>query len=492
MSETAGILAFVAVGVLVVAWIGIRGGAKASGTLEGWVLNSRLMGPVLLWFLLGTEIYTSFTFLGLAGFAYAHGGSVFYNVATNDVAYAFGFFVLPAVWLIGRRFGYLTQADFIAGRYASEGLGIFVAFVSALILIPYVDLNIQGLGAILKVASGGAINLRLAEVIAFLVLAVAVFAGGIRGNAWQSVIKDVLMFVAIAALFVVVPLHFFGGFRPMMTTLASHAGKHLVIPANTHFGMAWFASTVILTGFGQWMWPQWFAVGFTAKGPRELKLQAVFMPLYQLVKIAVILVGFAAVLIFTGRTVAGNDVVMRLAEQSFPAWFLAVFVLAAALSAIVPAGAIIVTSCTLIAHNVVARLRPRTAPRSIFLLTRWLTFPVTLAAFLLAIAAPALIVVILLVAYDFIAQLLPAVVIGGLFWRRATLPGVACGIVVGWALSAYWLLAWGGLVWHLNCGLVALLANIAVFVVVSLLTRPPGEAVVKPVFDAVWSPSPPG
>ncbi len=487
MSETAAILAFVALGVLLVTWIGIRGGSKASSTLEGWVLNSRLMGPVLVWFLLGTEIYTSFTFLGLAGFAYARGGGVFYNVATNDVAYAFGFFVLPAVWLIGRRFGYLTQADFIAGRYGSQGLGILVAAASAVILIPYIDLNIQGLGAILKVVSGGALNLRLAELIAFVVLAVAVYAGGIRGNAWQAVIKDVLMFVAIATLFVVVPLHFFGGFGAMMDKLGSAAAAHVVIPGHgSKVGVPWFISTVLLTGFGQWMWPQWFAVGFTAKGPRTLKLQAVFMPLYQVVKVAVILIGFAAVLIFAGQKVPGNEVVMRLAERSFPGWFLAIFVLAAVLSAIVPAGSIIVTSCTLIAHNVVAKLRPATSERAVFVLTRWLAFPVTLAALLLAIAAPALIVVILLVAYDFIAQLLPAVVIGGLFWRRATLPGVVAGILVGWGLSAYWLLTKHGPVLSLNSGLVALLANIAVFVVVSLATRPPEEKVVAPVMAAVW------
>lgn len=487
MSESAAILGFVVIGVLVVTWIGIRGGSKASSTLEGWVLNSRLMGPVLLWFLLGTEIYTSFTFLGLAGFAYVNGGGVFYNVATNDVAYAFGFFVLPAVWLIGRRFGYLTQADFIAGRYGSNGLGILVAFASALILIPYIDLNIQGLGAILKVVSGGAINLRLADTIAFLVLAVAVFAGGIRGNAWQAMIKDMLMFVAIAALFVVVPLQFFGGFGGMMDKLGSAAATHIVIPTHgSKFSVSWFVSTVLLTGFGQWMWPQWFAVGFTARGTRALKLQAVFMPLYQVIKVAVILIGFAAVLIFAGQKVPGNDVVMRLAERSFPGWFLAIFVLAAVLSAIVPAGSIIVTSCTLIAHNVVARLRPSTSDRAVFALTRWLTFPVTLVALGLAVIAPALIVVILLVAYDFIAQLLPAVVIGGLFWRRATLPGVVAGILVGWGLSAWWLLTKQDPIWGLNAGLVALGANIVVFFVVSLATRPPAEAVVAPFMTTIW------
>jgi SSS family solute:Na+ symporter len=156
------------------------------------------------------------------------------------------------------------------------------------------------------------------------------------------------------------------------------------------------------------------------------------------------------------------------------------------LSAIVPAGSIIVTSCTLIAHNVVARLRPATSERAIFALTRWLTFPVTLAALGLALVAPALIVVILLVAYDFIAQLLPAVVIGGLFWRRATLPGVLAGILVGWGLSGWWLLTKQDPIWGLNAGLVALLANIAVFFVVSLATRPPEAAVVDPFMQTVW------
>src|SRR5208283_1737861 len=136
--------------VLGVVLLGIQGGTKASRTLEGWVVNNRGMGPVMTWFLLGTEVYTAFTFLGLAGFAYARGGGVFYNVATNDVGYALGFFVLPAVWLLGRRFGFVTQADFISGRYQSRALGIFVAFCTALIMIAYVDLNIEGLGAVIS------------------------------------------------------------------------------------------------------------------------------------------------------------------------------------------------------------------------------------------------------------------------------------------------------------------------------------------------------
>lgn len=208
------VIGFVALGVLVVTWIGVRAGREASHTLEGWMVNDRKMGPFLTWFLLGTEIYTAFTFLGLAGFAVANGGAAFYNVATNDVGYALGFFVLPAIGLIGRKFGHVTQSDFIADRYQSPALGILVAFCSAIIMIAYIDLNIEGLGAVLNVLTEHRLNVLDAEIVGFLVLSLAVFFGGIRGNAWQSVIKDVLMFLSIAALFLIVPYKFFGGFRP--------------------------------------------------------------------------------------------------------------------------------------------------------------------------------------------------------------------------------------------------------------------------------------
>ncbi|WBO59283.1 hypothetical protein GT370_19960 [Acidocella sp. MX-AZ03] len=146
MSDMVFILGIVGLGVLLVTWVGIRGGRQASTTMEGWLVNDRQMGPWLTWFLLGTEIYTAFTFLGLAGFAYSKGGGVFYNVATNDVGYALGFMLLPAIGLLGRKFGYVTQSDFIAGRYQNEWLGIIVSFCAAIIMIAYIDLNIEGLG----------------------------------------------------------------------------------------------------------------------------------------------------------------------------------------------------------------------------------------------------------------------------------------------------------------------------------------------------------
>lgn len=485
MSSLNLIIVFVALGVVLVTWIGVRSGRGASRTLEGWMVNDRKMGPFLTWFLLGTEIYTAFTFLGLAGFAFASGGAAFYNVATNDVGYALGFMVLPAIGLIGRRFGHVTQSDFIADRYQSQALGILVAFCSAIIMIAYIDLNIEGLGAILSVLTEHHLNELDAEIVGFLILSVAVFFGGIRGNAWQSVIKDVLMFGSIAALFFVVPYHFFGGFAPMFNRMITEIPQRITMPGPTHkLGLMWLATTILLTGFGQWMWPQWFNVAYSARGSKTLKAQAVFMPFYQLVKVAVITIGFAAVLIFATQKVAGNEVIMLLALQVFPTWFLALFALAAVLSAIIPAGPIIMMSCTLLAHNVYAKLRPATPQTTIFAISRGLVFVVTFLALVLAVVAHSLIALILLAAYNFIAQLVPGILIGGLFWRRATKAGVFAGLAVGWALTVYFLLKGQGQLFSMNSGFVALVANTVVFFVVSLVTSPVPRAIVDPFFAA--------
>lgn len=474
MSKSIAILLISGLSVLLITVGGIIYGKDQNKDLSGWLVNNRQMGPILVWFLLGTEIYTAFTFEGLAGFAYDKGSPAFYNVALNDVAYAIGFMILPAFWLIGKKFRHVTQADFISDRYQSRGFGVFVALTSALIMIAYIDLNIEGLAAIVQVVGHGAFSTDGADIIGFLVLALAVFFGGIKGNAWQSMIKDILMFVAIAALFIVVPIHYFGNFDNMFSQFVSKIPKHLVMPGvSKNLGVPWLLTTVLVTGVGQWMWPQWFGVAYTARSGRSLKLQAVFMPLYQLVKVAVITVGLAAVIILGfSKHINGNDVIMMLALKTFPLWFIIIFTIAAIYSAIVPAGPIVMTSASLLVRNVYQVFNPQVSDKVAYLWIKILVFPLTVIALILTLVAPALIVNVLLVAYDFIAQLFPAVVIGGLFWKRATKEGAISGILIGWIISAVMVLTNHDPYMGVNAGFYALAGNFIVFYFVSMLTRP--------------------
>ncbi|WP_255950198.1 sodium:solute symporter family protein [Streptomyces odontomachi] len=470
------VLLLVGIGLtFVILVIGALAGRTKNDNLEGWLVHHRGMGPLLLWFLLGSEIYTAFTFQGLAGYSYTKGAAGFYNVAQNDVAYGLAFLILPCIWVLGKKYGYVTQADFVAHRYGSKALGVFVALSTALIMIAYIDLNIEGLSAIFKVIGGDAIPPLVGNVLGFAVLATSVFIGGIRGNAMQSVVKDLLMFGAVAAVFIAVPLHYFSGFGSMYGAFSEKIPDYFQLPSATahDLGPTWLISTVLITGLGQWMWPQWFGTAFTATTPKALKKQAVFMPFYQIVKVAVLVVGFAAV-IALGTGLAGNDVIMHIMQRIFPDWALLLFVVAGMLSAIVPAGPIVMTSASLLSRNVVQVLRPATTDRSVFWLTRALVFPLTGLALVITLAAPALIVQVLLVAYSFIAQLFPGIVIGGIFWTRATKQGMVSGLLAGWLVCGVLTLTdhdpYGGIA----AGLIALVANVIVFVGVSLVTEPTG------------------
>src|SRR5581483_2902040 len=99
----------------------------------------------LLWILLAGEIYTSFTFLGAAGWAYAKGAATFYILAYGVVAYCIGFFLLPPLWRLGKNYGLLTLPDLFIQRYGSKTLGITIAILQFLLVVPYVTLQLTGL-----------------------------------------------------------------------------------------------------------------------------------------------------------------------------------------------------------------------------------------------------------------------------------------------------------------------------------------------------------
>src|SRR5512137_1418781 len=112
------ILAF----ILVSAVVGVVGRGRGEMNLERWSVGGRRFGVLLVWLLMAGEVYTTFTFLGASGWAYSRGAPAFYILAYGTVAYILSFFILPAVWRIGKREGLHTQPDFFLARYGSPTL----------------------------------------------------------------------------------------------------------------------------------------------------------------------------------------------------------------------------------------------------------------------------------------------------------------------------------------------------------------------------------
>jgi SSS family solute:Na+ symporter len=431
---------------------------------------------VLVFLLMAGEIYTTFAFLGVSGWAYSRGGPVLYVLAYLSLGYTGSFFFLPQLWELGRKHRMQTQPDFFNVRYHNRYLAGLVCVVGILAFIPYVQLQLDGIGIIVSVASFGHIGRVPAMVVATCLVIAFVFANGVRAVAWVSVVKDFLMIIAAIAIGVGIPLAHFGGIGPMFAALARARPLHLTMPgATANLGHSWYISTVLLTALGFYMWPHTFSAAFTAKSADTLRRNAIVMPLYTLTLALVFFAGFATVLILP-HVQSGDLALLTVARRTFPAWFLGVIGGAGALTAMVPAAILILTAATLFAKNL---YRPLFAPAmtddGIARLARAMVILLGATSLGLAIHGSSTLVSLLLAGYAMVTQCFPGVVLG-LYWGRATTPGVFAGMVVG-VLTAVLLMSTGlDPLFGLNAGFVALCVNLVVTVAGSLATRAQASA----------------
>ena len=430
--------------------------------LEQWTVGGRGFGMMLVWLLMAGEVYTTFTFLGASGWAYSRGGPVLYILGYQPLSYLVSFYVLPQVWEAGRKHKLQTLGDFFQVRYGRTYLSSFVALVGMIFLLPYVQLQLTGLGIIVEVASYGAIHRTPAIIIAFAIVAGFVFVSGVRGVAWASVMKDFLLLFAALFIGIAVPHIYFGGIGRMFAALVHAKPEHLVMPGATkNLGHTWYMSSVLMTALGFFMWPQNFAASFTARSGKILRRNAIFMPLYSITMPLMMFVGLTALLVLP-KLSNGDLALLTIVRNTFPAWFLGVIGGAGALTAMVPAAIQILTAATLFSKNI---CRPVLAPRMtdghVAALAKIMVLVLTSGALYLAIHSSVSLVSLLLMGYAGVAQFFPGVVLG-LCSKKISGTGVFAGILCGVAAVAFLILTkrdpWMGL----NPGFIALCINFAV------------------------------
>jgi SSS family solute:Na+ symporter len=474
------IIALTALGALL---LGLRAARGRDMSLEQWAVGGRGFGAVFVFLLMAGEIYTTFTFLGGSGYAYGHGGPAYYILGYGCLAYIISYWMLPPIWRYARDHRLISQPDYFAARYHSRSLGVLVALVGIVALIPYLVLQFKGLGIIVATASYGAIPSTVAIWIGAAVVTAYVMVSGVHGSAWTAVAKDVLILAAAVFLGVYLPIQLYGGFGPMFSAIQDAKPGFLALPA-TGESPAWFDSTVLLTALGFYMWPHSFGSIFTARREQVFRQNAIVMPLYQLILAFVFFVGFAAVLKVPGLKGPEIDLALfRLSIQSFPPWFVGVIGAAGVLTALVPGSMIMMTAATLVANNVYRPLRGNVSDASVSRLARWLVPVVALVAVFFTLRGGQTIVALLLMGYSFVTQLFPALVMSLLRRNPMSSAGVFAGIVVGIATVAATSLTHTTMTTllpmlpeplrDLNIGIVALLLNVLVLTGVSAIRRIP-------------------
>jgi solute:Na+ symporter, SSS family len=150
-------------------------------TLEQWTVGGRGFGGLFVFLLTAGEIYTTFTFLGGSGFAYGKGAPAYYILGYGALAYVISYWLLPPIWRYARRESLVSQPHYFSRRYESPFLGVLVALVGVVALVPYLVLQLKGLGIIVSIASYGDISSTTAVWIGATIVTIYVMVSLRRG-----------------------------------------------------------------------------------------------------------------------------------------------------------------------------------------------------------------------------------------------------------------------------------------------------------------------
>ena len=464
--------------------LGLRARSGRQMGLEQWTVGGRGFGTALVFLLMAGEIYTTFTFLGGSGIAYGKGGPAYYILCYLTLGYVTSYWLLPPVWRYAKERGLYTQPDFFAAKYDSPALGMLVALVGIVALVPYLVLQFKGLGIIVSTASYGAITPTAAVWIGAAAVTVYVVVSGVHGSAWTAALKDVGILFVVVFLGIYLPFHYFGGYEAMFQAIEARKPGFLALPAEGQ-SPTWFATTTLLTALGAYMWPHTFGSLYTAREPRSFRRNAALLPLYQLINLFVFIIGFVAVVQVPGLTGPNVDLALfKVSLETFPPWFVGVIGATGVLTALVPGSMILIAGATLMANNIVRPLRPGMTDAATARLAKIFVPVMVLVCVGFTLSGGDTIVQLLLMGYNFVTQLFPCFLTSLMrrnpLDRRAAAAGILAGVgtVALTTLGGISLSAWPqlGPLRDVNIGVLALVVNLIVTVLAARLFQPVARA----------------
>ncbi len=508
------VFAVLFIGVAVMGFMASRW--RAGDTMEHldeWGLGGRKFGGWITWFLVGGDLYTAYTFVAVPALVFGAGALGFYALPYTVVLYPLVFLPVLRLWSVSRAKGYITPADFVRGRYGSPTLALLVAVTGIVATMPYIALQLVGLESVLRTMgiNGHGIVGHLPLFIAFLVLALYTYQSGLRAPALIAFVKDGLIYLVIIVAVIYLPSHLGGWSHIFDTATAKFAAKNGK-PATgsillTHTNQLQYATLALGSALALFLYPHSATGILASRGRNVIKKNMIALPAYSFLLGLLALLGYVAIAAktapitnnATGRPDT-NTIVPALFHQQFNGWFAGIAFAAIGIGALVPAAIMSIAAANLWTRNIYKEYINRDATsKQQAKQAKWASLVVKFGAvaFILFID-PQFSIDLQLIGGVIILMTLPSVAIA-LYTRwqhsRALIAGWVVGM--GWGLYLLYTIPnaangskhFGGSAlqlgklsifgWHpvsgspvqIYVGIVALVANLLVVLVVTLVLR---------------------
>jgi SSS family solute:Na+ symporter len=483
-------LAIIAIYLSLVLGIGLLSHRLFRGTGEDYFLATRSIGPfLLLMSLFGTHM-TAFSLLGASGEAYRRGIGVFGLMASSSalVVPTVFFFVGTRLWSLGQRNGYLTQVQFFRDRFDSDAVGLLLFVVLVALLIPYLLIGVMGGGLTLEQITDGLVPSWVGGLLVCLVVMAYVTYGGLRGTAWANTFQTlVFMGLGLVTFFWIV--RSLGGLGTALDAVAA-SEPSLLVRGERISRLQLLSYVVIPLSVG--MFPHIFMHWLTAQRAATFRLPIVGYPLcVAVVWLPSVLLGVLGAADVPGLSgPQANSILVLLIERHAPgvlAGLLAAGVFAAIMSSL---DSQVLSLGTMFTQDIVRHygFDNHMSEAGQVRVGRLFVTGILTVTYLISLVASRSIFKLGVWSFTGYAALFP-VVLAALFWRRSTRHGVVAAVLTTVVLWLYFFrraldvpdYTVGGT--GIIPAAVMLLASAAALVGVSLLTRPPGTAVLARFFS---------
>ncbi len=453
-------------------------------SLEEWGLAGRSFGTWITWFLIGGDLYTAYTVIAVPAALYGAGAMGFFAVPYAVIAYPYMMLVLPRLWTVCHRHGYVTFADFVAGRYGNRWLTVAIALTGVLALMPYIALQLVGMRVV--IAAMG-IHGEWPLAVAFIILAAYTYSSGLRAPAVIAIVKDVMLYVMVLAALIIIPIKL-GGYARVFElanqSLSTHTPPATIFLRQGQF--LGYSTLAIGSAIALMLYPHTATAVLSAQNSNVVRRNAAMLPAYSFMLGLIALLGYLA-LAASVQTKDTSAAVPLLFLKMFPEWFAGFCLAAVAIGALVPAAIMSIAASNLFTRNLYgAFVRRKMLPHEESRMAKIVSLVVKFGAlvFVLWLPAPYAIEMQLLGGI-WIGQMFPSVVLGVFtrwFHPWALLAGWAAGMASGTAMavslglksSVYPLhlpSSLGGGTYAMYAAVPALILNLAVSTVLTLVFR---------------------
>lgn len=200
--------------------------------MEGYTLANRAVHWFVGFFSTAASQFSALTFMGFIAFYFNFGISAFIAICGAYLFFTSGlyYFMGTRIWKVGRKFDHITPSDTVRDYYDSELLGYVVAVGMILALIPYLEVQFLGVGILLKLGTGGLIPITTGAVIIAAVIAVYTWLGGMKSVAWVDTVQGVMLLGGTFLGGLVLLFTVGEGFGPAYDELLTQAPAILSIP----------------------------------------------------------------------------------------------------------------------------------------------------------------------------------------------------------------------------------------------------------------------